>query len=86
VFLCVGWEPGKGGGAGDGEGKGGGVGSWGKLGGWGCERTVETLAMAENLSDVARHDLVHLRNILIQLADITLSASVQVQLLRLLDE
>lgn len=42
--------------------------------------------MAQHLRDVARHDLVHLRDVLVQLADVALRARVQVQLLRLLDE
>lgn len=42
--------------------------------------------MAQDLGDVARHDLVHLRDVLIQLADVALRAGVQVQLLCLLYE
>ena len=49
-------------------------------------RTVQALAVAQDLSDVARHDLMHLRDVLIELADVALRAGVQVQLLCLLYE
>ena len=45
--------------------------------------TVEALALAQHIRDVARHDGVHLADVLAQLGHVALRPGVQVQLLRL---
>ena len=49
-------------------------------------RTVNLLSAREDFLDVARHDLMHLGELLGHSVQITLGLRVQVELLRLLDE
>jgi hypothetical protein len=48
--------------------------------------TVQPLALAQYVCDVARHDRVHLRDVGVQARQVALRARVLVQLLGLLDE
>ncbi len=53
---------------------------------WFCVRTVDLLSAREDFLNVARHDLMHLGELLGHSVQITLGLRVQVELLRLLDE